>query len=58
MISQVLANKAELSGLSTDVKPITNISTGSTYYELDTGAGWMYDSGNINPITGNGWWAI
>lgn len=48
-------NTYEIQGLSTDAKPLIYAS-GSTYYELDTGKGWVYDSNNINPLTSNGWW--
>jgi hypothetical protein len=50
-------NKQELQGLSTDVKPV-DVGNGSTYLELDTGNGWVYDKNNVNPSTSNGWWAI
>lgn len=33
-------------GLSTDTKPSTNIKVGSTYYELNTGQGWIWDGSN------------
>lgn len=47
-----------LSGLSTDVKPIKNIGTGSTFYEMDTGNTYVFSALNINPITNSGWWKI
>lgn len=49
----------EFEGLSTDTKPTTtDLAPGSTFYELDTGKGWDYSTGNINPATGNGWWPV
>lgn len=50
-------NKQELNGLSTDTKPL-NCGGGSTFYELDTGRGYYFDTNNINPVTGNGWWEV
>jgi hypothetical protein len=50
-------NIQELNGLSTDTKPI-DVGGGSTFWELDTSKGWTYDSQNINPATGNGWWEV
>jgi hypothetical protein len=47
----------ELVGLSTDTKP-TDCPSGSTFYELDTGKGFIYNSVNVNPVTGNGWWGV
>ena len=47
-----------LSGLSTDVKPIKNIGTGSTFYEMNTGNTYVFSALNINPITNSGWWRI
>ena len=44
-----------LSGLSTDVKPIKNIGTGSTFYEMNTGNTYVFSALNINPITNSGW---
>jgi hypothetical protein len=54
----ISGNKKELQGLSTDIKPITDIGSGSTFYELDTGKGWIFDTTNINSSTGNGWWPL
>ena len=45
-------------GLSTDTKPIINVGEGSTFYELDTCNGWIYDGVNVNPITGTKWWGV
>lgn len=50
-------NVKNFQGLSTDTKP-TECGGGSTFYELDTGAAWVFDIGNINPTTSNGWWEI
>ena len=47
-----------LSGLSTDVKPIKNIGTGSTFYEMNTGNTYVFSVLNTNPITNSGWWRI
>ncbi len=30
-------------GLSTDTKPTTNVKVGSTFYETNTGQGFMWD---------------
>ena len=30
-------------GLSTDTKPSSNIKVGSTFYETNTGKGWIWD---------------
>jgi hypothetical protein len=50
-------NKVELQGLSTDTKP-TNYGSGTTFYELDTGKGYVFDTVNINPDTNDGWWPV
>jgi hypothetical protein len=47
-------NINEYQGLSTDTKP-TDCGGGSTFYELNTGKGWVFDSNNTNPATSNGW---
>lgn len=51
-------NTKEFHGLSTDIKPVISIGEGSTFYELDTAKGWVYDGVNINPLTGNKWWEV
>lgn len=45
-------------GLSTDTKPTANVGSGSSFYELDTGKCWLYDAGNTNSVTSNGWWEV
>lgn len=50
-------NVKEYQGLATDTKP-TDCGSGSSFYELDTGAVWVYDAGNTNPATSNGWWEV
>jgi hypothetical protein len=42
MVSYVTGSKAELYGLSTDVKP-TNVGVGSTFYEVDTKIAHVFD---------------
>lgn len=39
-------NIVELSGLSTDEKPIEGITNGSKFEEIDTGDTYMYDAEN------------
>lgn len=51
-------NKKEFQGLSTDTKPVIDVGSGSTFYEIDTKNAWIYDAVNINPTTSNGWWAL
>jgi hypothetical protein len=51
-------NKKEFQGLSTDTKPTLDIGGGSTFYELDTKKGWVFDLGNVNPATNNNWWEV
>jgi hypothetical protein len=51
-------NKKEFQGLSTDPKPTKDVGSGSTFYELDKQKGYIYDSLNVNAITGNGWWEV
>lgn len=48
----------DFTGLASDTKPIDNVKTEASYYELDTGKMWIYNAKNINPITGNGWWEL
>ena len=50
--------KIDFTGLSTDTKPIDNVKTEATYYELDTGDVYIFNAKNINPVTGNGWWIV
>lgn len=50
--------KIDFTGLAGDTKPTDNVKTEATYYELDTGKIWIYNSKNINPITLNGWWEL
>lgn len=38
-------------GLSTDTKPTTGISNGSSFYEMDTGVTYYYDAGTSAWIT-------
>lgn len=48
--------KIDFTGLKDDPKPIENVKTEATFYELDTFKTWIYNAQNINPLTGNGWW--
>jgi len=57
-VSQVTGVRSELYGLSTDVKPITNIQAGSTFYEDDTKNGFTFDPNNICPTTSTNWWPV
>jgi hypothetical protein len=50
-------NKNEYQGLSTDTKP-TDCGAGSTFYELDTKKGFIYDLSNKNPATNSFWWEV
>jgi len=45
-------------GLAADDKPVDDVGSGSTFYELDTGTVWTYDANNINSATSDGWWAM
>jgi hypothetical protein len=36
----------------------TNLETGSTIREFDTGKLWEYSAANTNPATTNGWWEV
>jgi hypothetical protein len=57
-------DKKEFQGLSTDAKPVNVpgagnvIGSGSTFYEVDTKKGFVFDANNINPVTGSGWWEV
>lgn len=52
-------DKYTFSGLSTDDKPIhTNTPDLSTFWEFDTSTAYIYSKNNINPATGDGWWAV
>lgn len=55
--AEIKSLKSEYQGLSTDIKP-TNCRSGSTFYEIDTKLGYVYDKGNINPATSNHWWGV
>lgn len=49
----------EYHGLSTDTKPtLSDMSNESTFYEIDTGSGFVYSQSNTNPATTNGWWSV
>ena len=39
-------NYIEAYGLSTDVKPVSGIATGSFFLEVDTGAAFLFDEDN------------
>jgi len=44
--------------LSTDTKETLGIKKGSTCWELDTKAAWVYSESNTNPATSDGWWGV
>jgi len=48
----------DMQGLSTDTKPTSGIASGSTFWDIDTSTGWVYDANNVNPATSNGWWQM
>lgn len=50
--------KIDFTGLSTDTKPTANVKTEAIFYELDEKKYWIFNKGNINPVTGNGWWLL
>jgi hypothetical protein len=45
-------------GLSTDIKPTTDLGAGSTFWELDTEKGFVFSKLHTNPVTSNGWWEV
>ena len=47
-----------LRGLAADAKPVVDVPNGSTFFERDTKKIWEYDTGNVNPVTANGWWEV
>ena len=52
-------NTWDYSGLSTDEKPVNvNIPDLASFWEFDTKTAYIYSVKNINPATGNGWWAV
>ena len=53
-----IGNIKDWQGLSSETKPVTDLGSGSTFYELDTGKLWLYDADNTNPVTTTGWWEI
>lgn len=51
-----LGYSEEYQGKSSDTKPTTGVVNGSTFLDIDSKTLWVYDSNNVNPATGNGWW--
>ena len=62
MVSQIGrttgGNIKDFQGLSTDPKPLTNIGSRSTFYELDSKDSFVYDELNVCPATSNNWWPV
>lgn len=51
MVSIINLDMTPYIGLSSDTKPTENISNGSSFYEMDTGATYYYDADGEQWVT-------